>query len=80
MVYVNEGVACCAVAAPACCLMPDVRLVSAQALMSQLESQASAVATASTAAATRRQQLEQQQEELKKNLKVGCPLPGSFTQ
>jgi hypothetical protein len=46
------------------------RLLSAQALLSQLEHQATAVANASADASTRRQKLEQQQEELKKNLKV----------
>jgi hypothetical protein len=45
-------------------------LLSAQALLHQLEAQASSVSTAAAAASSRRQELEQKQEELKKSLKV----------
>lgn len=52
-------------------LLPHRRLLSAQALLSQLEKQASDVATSAAAAANRRRELEKKQEELKNNLKVG---------
>jgi hypothetical protein len=45
--------------------------LSAQALLSQLEKQATDVATAAAAAANRRRELEKKQDELKKSLKVG---------
>lgn len=45
-------------------------LLSAQALLSQLEKQATDVATAAAAAANRRRDLEKKQDELKKSLKT----------
>lgn len=64
-------------------MSPVRRLLSAQALLSQLEKQASDVATSAAAAANRRRELEKKQEELKNNLKVGvgpcvCVCGGAF--